>query len=418
MDNYPKILVCSVNTWNKKVGDNTFFNLLEEFPKDNIACLFIREEKPDFSLCQNYFRISEKKIIKSVLVRKEKTGCLVEAAEEEKALLTQYLNKNRFYYPKLFCRELLWKAGKWKTEELSDFIEDFSPDIILYEMSRYIHLNRIILYILKKTKAKGIGCFWDDTFTYKQEKSLGYKALRFFQRGSLKRLAKETSRFFAITPKTKKEADEFFKINSTVLTKPIDASAEYEDYAPGKPIKMLYTGNVGIGRLEVIKKIVGELKKINSEEIKITLEVYTNTPVTIEDKEAIDTKFSKIHPPVTQGEVMDLQKKADVLLFVESLDDENKAARLSFSTKITDYYAAGKCIFAVGNSDLAPMELFCDTDSAITVTSKGELYSKLNLLLDEKQIEAYSKKAFDTGCKNHSYKDIKDAFYKTLSELY
>lgn len=415
----PKILVCTVNAWNDKVGDNTFPLLLQGYPKSCIASLFIREDCPDFSICRNYFRISEKKVIQSIFKRDIKTGYRVYPSEDVSAekKINLYYHKANFYYTKLICREIIWKIGKWKTQELDSFIDSYNPDIIIYEMSRYIHLNNIVRYILNKTKAKGIGCFWDDTFTYKQEKSIGYKILRYFQRKNLKKLSKNTNLFFAITPKTKREADEFFHINSKVLTKPIPIDNKYMSTEYRMPIKMLYTGNVGIGRIDVLKQIVKELKKINNLKVKLTLDIYTNTYLTDEDRKEFNTLYSKIHPPIRQEDIFKLQQKADVLLFVESLDDNNKIARLSFSTKITDYYASGKCIFAVGNSDLAPMELFSDTDSAITVTNYNELSQKIKLLLDFKILTEYSKKSFEIGQKNHSYDYIRNIFYSSLSDV-
>ncbi len=406
------ILVCTVKSWNSKVGDNTFPLLLEQYPKAHIASLFIREEHPDSPVCNRYFRISESRMMRSILHRGEKTGYLVpehEPRQEEQPGL--YAHKKRFYYTKLFCREIVWKLGKWKTKELEQFLADFAPDVVIYEMSRYIHLNHIVMYILQKTQAAGVGCFWDDTFTYKQENSLGYKALRFFQRRNLKKLAGKTHAFFAITPKTKKEADAFFGIDSTVLTKPIPAATEYAEPNYSFPLRMLYTGNVGIGRLEVLKLIVDELQKLNADHIRLTLEVYTNTPLSEEDRQQLQTDYSTVYPPVPQEEALKLQKEADILLFVESLGADNQMARLSFSTKITDYYAAGKCIFAVGNKDLAPMELFVENDSAVTAFSAEELRRKLHQLSDTALLTEYARKAFAAGQAHHSCDSTRKVFF-------
>ena len=52
------------------------------------------------------------------------------------------------------------------------------------------------------------------------------------------------------------------------------------------------------------------------------------------------------------------------MLFAEAVDGEAaKISRLSFSTKLTDYFASGKCIFAVGNEDTAPMEYLKNEDA-------------------------------------------------------
>lgn len=417
-----KILVCTANSWNSKVGDNTFPLLLEGLPKENISSLFIREETPDSPVCDNYFRISEGKVMKSIFKPSLKTGERVvkgtednsQLQDEQKAL---YSKKTGFYYLKLFIRELIWFIGKWKTKELDQFIEEASPDIVIYEMSRYIHLNNVIRYIIKKCGARGVGCFWDDTFTYKQEKSIGYKALRFFQRKNLKKLAGVTDEFFAITPKTKREADEFFNINCTVLTKAITEFSEYKEPSGELPLKMLYTGNLAIGREETLLLIADALKELNKNGTKIILDIYTNTALQEKYKNGLNTEFSNLYDAIPQREVIEKQKEADILLFVESLKEDNKIARLSFSTKITDYYAAGKCIFAVGNKDLAPVELFTEEDSAVVVTEADEIQEKISQFVNMETLKKYSAKAYETGKRSYSAEVVKEKFFTVLNGI-
>lgn len=417
-----KILVCTANSWNSRVGDNTFPLLLEGLPKENISNLFIREETPDSPVCDNYFRISEGKVMKSIFKHSVKTGERVVKGTEDNSQLQDeqkelYSKKARFYYLKLFIRELIWFMGKWKTKELDQFIEEASPDIVIYEMSRYIHLNNVIRYIIKKSGARGIGCFWDDTFTYKQEKSIGYKALRFFQRRNLKRLAGETKEFFAITPKTKREADEFFNISCTVLTKAITEFSQYKEPTGELPLRMLYTGNLAIGRDETMLLIADALKELNKDGTKITLDIYTNTALSDKYKNGLNTEYSKLHDAIPQNEVIEKQKEADILLFVESLKDDNKIARLSFSTKITDYYAAGKCIFAVGNKDLAPVELFIEEDSAVVVTNADEIQEKISQLVNMDTLKKYSARAYETGKRSYSAEVVKEKFFTVLNGI-
>lgn len=418
-----RILVCTVNSWNSKVGDNTFPLLLDGYPKEKLASLFIREDVPDFPGCSRYFRISENKVLKSLIKPSTVTGARVQAgvvtSDGELDFQKQlYRQKRRFYYFKLFIRELAWKLGRWNSKPLKDFIDEFSPDIVIYEMSRYIHFNNVVKSVIKRSGARGVGCFWDDTFTYKQEKSVGYKLLRFFQRRNLKRLAACTDGFFAITPKTKREADEFFGIDCTVLTKPITEDRPFLEPSFEAPVKMLYTGNLAIGREKTVALIVDAMKEINRDGCRVSLDIYTNTDLSEEDRAALTGEYSRIHGAVPQSRVLELQKEADVLLFAESLDGDNKTARLSFSTKITDYYAAGKCIFAAGNADLAPMELFADADSAIVATSAGEVARKLSLLCDESVVRDYARRAYETGRRDHSYHAVHSTFFDVLTRVF
>ena len=104
------------------------------------------------------------------------------------------------------------------------------------------------------------------------------------------------------------------------------------------------------------------------------------------------------------SEVQAVQKQADVLVFVESLERRYRnAARLSFSTKITDYLKSGKCIFAIGGSDIAPIDYFKRYDSAVVATCYDEIKGVLEKIsVNPDIVKEYSKKAYNCGVQNHT----------------
>ena len=423
-----KILVFTINAWNSVVGDNTWSALLSNRDSEHLANICIREEVPDSTVCSKYFCISENRVIKSIVRRSIKTGKevisrpLSEADDNEDLLAhnERYAKmKKKRRYSMLLARELLWKCGKWHTKELDAFLDDFKPDIILHGMDGYIHMNRLVRYAIKRTGAKAIGYIWDDNFTYKQSGKIGYKIYRFYQRRSLKKLAKETDEFFAITPKTKSEADAFFGIDCTVLSKPLNGVINTADYnAVSLPLRMLYTGNLLIGRDKSLRKISTALKTVNKEQTKIVLDVFTQTRLSDEYLEQVQNEFCRIHPPIPQAEVLNLQKNSDVLLFLEDMSDDNLMARLSFSTKITDYFSAGKCIFAVGNRDLAPMEYFASTESAVVVNCDEEISSGLEKLLHREELAKYAENAARCGMGNHNEEKILRTFDEVILSVH
>lgn len=425
----PRILIFTMTSWNSRVGANTWESLLVDFDDEKLANIYLRDEIPDSQICSRYFCISENRVVKSIFKRTIQTGCEIvpqplSEAEQSQDLLAhnkRYAKmKKKRRYSMLLARELCWKLGNWKTKELTTFLQDFKPDIILHSMDGYIHMNRLVRYAQKCTGAKAIGYIWDDNFTYKQSKKIGYKIYRYFQRKSLKKLAKKTEAFFAITPKTKAEADKFFGINCKVLSKPLNAEPKVQCYKNvQKPLRMLYTGNLLIGRDKVLKSLAQTLERINENEERIVLDAYTQTTLQEEYLRETQNKFCNIYPPIPQSEVLQKQKDADILLFLEDLSDKNLTARLSFSTKITDYFSTGKCIFAIGNPDLVPMQYFEETQSAAVVYNEEDIYSILEQLLeDSSRLEYYAKNAVECGLKNHSQERIKREFQETINEVY
>ena len=125
-----------------------------------------------------------------------------------------------------------------------------------------------------------------------------------------------------------------------------------------------------------------------------------------------------IFPAIKQEEVLNKQKQADVLLFLEDFSRKNLTARLSFSTKITDYFSAGKCIFAVGNKDLSSIEYFQQTNSAFVVTKIQELYGALEKVVDDNLLSQCAQYAVACGLKNHSKEKTQKLFKQTVNKLY
>lgn len=140
----------------------------------------------------------------------------------------------------------------------------------------------------------------------------------------------------------KAECDAEFGVDSVVLTKPINQINQFVDYTVQKPVNVLYTGKLNIGRDQSLVKIVDVLEKGNYSPDDLQINVYTNSDLSSDIKNRlVPLGFCHIHPPVPQSKVFELQSKADVMLFLELLSNEDLTARLSFSSKQTDYFAHG-----------------------------------------------------------------------------
>ena len=427
-----KILVNTVDCWNSHVGSNTLSSWLSGYDSGDLANLYIREEVPDSDVCGRYFKISENKVIKSVVFRGYQTGkeySNENKAEDAEDIVNLSAQKSRYtffkkfrFWPFLYLREILWLLGNWKSKELNGFIDSFNPEIILLPLEGYIHFNRINQYIIKRTGAKAVGVFWDDNFTYKPHRwSIGFRIHRFFLRGNLKKTVSLCSGFFAISPQMKTECDKMFNINSIVLTKPVSPSSmQPSQNGKGQPVKMIYTGNLLIGRDKTLELLLKALKDINQDTVKVMLDIYTTTAVSQKLNQTVsDSPGCELKGAVTQSEAITKQKQADVLLFMEALSGKDKySARLSFSTKLTDYFATGKCIFALGPRGIAPIAYLAQEDAAIVASDFNEIKQKLQTILNPDAVIEYGRKAFECGRRNHSEARIRSVFKKTIQGLY
>lgn len=409
-----RILITSIPSWNQKSGSNTFSTLFKTFDSKDIANIYIRPERPDSIVCSRYFNIREWQVLRSIIKRGEITGSEVirqddilinnnELVKEQEK--TKYYSRNR---KKIFLwmRELAWKLGKWQSKELNTFLDDFNPDILVFPIESYFYFNSINKYIIKYCKPKKIiGYLWDDNFTYKQyPNNISYLIERFFLRKQVKKLVGECTEILAISPKMKEECDKEFGINSTILTKPLRESSIRSYKYQGGIIRLLYTGSLVIGRDRTIKNIAFAVNKINETGNHLQFDIYTNTAMNLDYINEIDKcKGCKIHEAIPQNQVFIEQEKSDILIFCESLEKGNNVARLSFSTKITDYLSCHRCIFAIGPRDNSSIEYFQKEDAAITCSNNKDIYSTLdNIIHNTDIIEKYAEKAYLCGYKNHN----------------
>lgn len=418
-----KILIFSVQCPHSSVGDNTFSELFSSFPPEQLATLYIREELPDDTRCATYFQVSEQKVLHSLFHPRTETGRVVtpqtapteedKAAGEAARALYVRGRQARTYHLRQCLREAVWWLGRWHTPALDSFLDDFHPDVIVFDMSNYAHLTRMVRYAIRRTGAAAVGFLWDDTFTYRQGlHSPGFLLWRWINRRALRRVSRLCGAFCAISQKTKQEADVFFGIDCRIVTKPIR-------YAPGEtfcptvphqPLRLLYTGNLLTGRFDTLCLLAEALREIQTDGVpRVVADVYTATPLTEADMSRV-SPWVTIHPAIPQPQVLEKQGEADVLLFLEALTSpESRISRLSFSTKITDYLHAGKCILAVGPPDVAPMEYLRGEDAALCVHDRAGIRQAVTRLFDDPSLlSAYGERAYACGRRNHS-KELMDS---------
>ena len=430
MGNLPKVLVVSINAWKDNTGINTLIELFKFWDKEKLAQIYTKSAMPSTQICERFFRISENAVLKSIFNRKVETGKQVyneddiseqeqQAIEQEQQLYKKGRKQQSWFLA--IARDIVWQIGKWKTEALNQFIDEFNPDVLFLPIYPTIYMGVIQNYILKKTGKPAVCYLADDNYTYKP---LGRNLLayvhRFFLRKVVKKVVKQCNQVFVIAPKQKEEYDRIFDVNSVVLTKGIDYSKyPYEKPVLHQPIRMVYTGKLIIGRWKSLTAIAEAMEKINKDKERIILDIYTTDILTKQQEQLLNRNGCCVRGAVSLQEVERIQKESDIVVFVESLEKEYKnVARLSFSTKITDYLKSGKCIFAIGDKDIAPIDYFNRYDSAITVSSYEEIIERLEQLASNHGIiYEYALKAYECGLENHEQMKTRKLLIKTICDV-
>jgi hypothetical protein len=434
-----KILVLSNTPWaDSNSFGNSFSNIFCGIAGLEFANIFCRYGAPDNQLVEQYYQITERSLLSNLRDSSRPSGRAfvgTTSASSDSIGLRRYSERieepdelsiaeraqfdflrSRRWQVFFWARDLIWKIGRWDTPDLRRFIKDFAPDLIFQPIYYSSYLNDIAVFISRYADVPVVGYVSDDVYTLKQfSLSPFYWIDRIFKRRKVKRIINLCEFLYVISDIQKREYEVCFGKRCEILTKCADfqerPNAESTTVPGGssRPIQLVYTGNIGVGRWKSLALVAQALEAVNSASIQAQLRIYTTTPIKNAMKRALNLgQSSAIRGQASVEGVIEIQREADILVHAEGFD---LASRLhvhqSFSTKIVDYLAAGRCIFAVGPIDVASVDYFVRNDCAVVASSKAEIGNMLSMLVGNPAlIPEYGKRAWDCGKRNHSRRDI------------
>lgn len=413
-----KLLVLSSTPWS---DDNSFgnsfsaiFEGIEDIEVANIAC---RPGRPTSYLVTRYFQITEKALLSNLKNKKHTTGKeILLSQSEENADFKENLKARRFGQKKrwqilFWAQDMIWALGRWKSPELKAFIDSYHPDLIFQPVYYSSHMNDIAQYIKEYTGVPMLGYISDDCYTLKQwSLSPLYWIDRLYKRRKVKKTVELCELLYVISDIQKEDYEKCFTTRCKILTKGADFSDLPEKKAQyNSPLQLVFTGNIGTNRWKSLGLLAKVLEKINGNDIKAQLRIYSATPLTEKMKKVLcrgETSFFMGRIPAEQVDAV--QKDADILVHAEGLDRKSRLfVRQSFSTKLVDYLKSGRPILAVGPKDVASIDYLIRNRCAIVADNGSELEQKLTeMLADRTVLDAVTEHAYACGKENHSKQNI------------
>lgn len=417
-----KVLVVSRVAWNSATNfGNTYSTLFGDMENTEIAHIYFGGGTPDTPIASRFFRVSETDIVRRLLRKCRTCGKTVECepqAAPQKNDSVQSFGKKHRLTAFFAARDLLFQTGVWKTEDLKAFVTEFAPDVIFAPLYGHIYMHPIDRYIAKLSGAPLVSFVSDDIYSLKQYRfSPFYWLYRFALRRQIRKTVAAGEKLFVISELQKAEYEKAFHKPCTVLYKGADFSQHPPQTAANHPLKICFTGNLSSGRWKTVAEIAKAIQAINQNGIKMMMEIYSVTPLTDAMRAAIEVPDCSVFKGAVSGqEALRLQGEADILLHCEGFEKREKyEVRLSFSTKIVDYFSKAKCIFAVGDCSVASMDYLIRNDAAVTACSTAEILEKLSMLAENPAlIDEYAEKAWQCGARNHDIYKIRTDLYTAL----
>lgn len=424
--NFPKVLVIGINAWREDGATHTLMDIFRCWDPQKLALIYTRADMPNTKVCGKFFQISESKVLKSILKPWSSVGDEVVCTEYNNAEDTskehdRYSIAHKRNLPFLpLLRELIWKFGRWKSSNLRSFIKEFNPDLVFLPIYPTVYMGRIQKFISKLTGKPTVCYLADDNYSYDSCDNIWKFIHRFWLRKFVKPLASNCKLMFVIVEKEKEDTDSRFGTNSLILTKGIDFTDKiFIPKTVNHPLKFVYTGSLLIGRDKTLAKLANSINQVNKDAIKAELFIYSQTEPSYHILSQINNGASHFCGRIDREKVMEVQRNADVVVFAEALEGkESNVAKLSFSTKITDYLSNGKCILAIGKNDIAPIDYFKRYDAALIANSTEEINDIIKLIVSNTElVNLYGEKAFHVAKMNHDKKLLNERFINAMLSI-
>lgn len=406
---YPNLLIISHNLFDRtnNVG-KTLQSLLSDWPKDSLFSLYFRNEKPNEFYCKSYYLLHDKDIIKTFLtagylkcgeIFNEKSNIKKDCSAVEQSFYKVGNNRKPLIS---LIRDIIWHISPWKNKKLKNWLEEIKVDIILFVPNDYQLAFDVMKYTKQITEARMITYYMDDAFYFKQKT----KGLDRYRRNKLlnegKKCAIMSEKLFTTCDLMSDEYEKLFGLTCVSFNNCVDIQSFIKTekiirIEKNTQLYISYIGNLHSNRWKSVIEIGEALDSVNKKlNTKSQFHVFSASNL---DKQILNA-FTKIESisfegSITPEDVVKIQTQSDILVHVESFDSVSKAStRLSISTKIFEYLAAGKAIFAYGPQDIASMQYLEDTESSINCYENKQLVSGLEKIIKSENLR---KKLGDRG---------------------
>jgi hypothetical protein len=391
----------------------TLKGLFDSFDMENLCQLYLYPSYPNIDMCNSYFRITDIEVLKSIISR-EKSGNIIDKSKikEENLIFDDKLKARNPYTMNIkkksymmLARDLIWRLGRWRTQELLEWIKREKPDIIFFASGDSCFSYNIALNISESFNIPLVTYFCDDYYSMDRlTLSPLYWTNKLLIRKYIKIAIERSKKIIYIS----EDFEQFYylltgKHGITIMT-PFSEIMEYDKISESKPLVISYIGNVTLNRWQTLKKIGQTLDRYNIDKTQFILKIYTQN-----DNKRIIDELSECKSIVYMGalstaEVLKTMKESNFLLHVESFKKSDAIrVRFSISTKIADYLASNKPIIAIGPQNIASIKYLRENNAAYVIDNESMIEEKMiKYLTDERHDDLIIKNAIILADKNHN----------------
>lgn len=424
--NFPRVLIISNNCLSRTDSNGrTMRNFLERWPKEKLAQFYIQNSEPDFSVCRNFFRVTDGQALRAFLGKGISGGPVQE--EKPEPLSGNPVGGGRKHTRTaltMLLREIVWNSRRWYGSEFQSWLDDFAPQVVLLQAGDCGFMFRLAEDIARRYHAKLViynsEAYYFKPFDYFRAKGLAHWAYPLFRNAFCRQFRRTISRAACsiyLCERLREDYDREFGLPSEVIYTATAQKTAAREQKERNGFIVSYLGNLGVGRHEPLVEIASALQEISPD---LYLDVYGKIP-----NDTVQQAFDacpgiRYKGFVSYEQVVEVMHSSDLLVHCENFSGfYREDLKYAFSTKIADSLASGTCFLLYAPTEMACTHYLVTNEAAWVASEQKELQEILRLLVQEPQErERYLAQAAAVVAKNHSLEENAKKFQEILRKVW
>jgi hypothetical protein len=423
---YPRTLaICSASLNYKSADGIIFSNLFRGWPTQALAQIHADEDAPDPEICPSHWRISVESVpldraFRRMLGRRRVAGlgpalhpAWSNDLEAFVAGSDSHARRRTLVSAWADCVPYHLDAPFW------NWLTDFAPEIIFTNLGSIRQIG-LVQSVAGRLQIPVLPFFCDD---WPRTHFRGDK-LKVFPRWlllhKLSQVMRDAGGGCAASVAMAEEYRERYGMPFENFMYCVDAPSSPPPGPDGNPIRFCYVGGLHLDRWRSLMELGACLGELNDSGTRAELHVYAPA----RDLDRYGPQMSRTASMRLMGTLRPQDVPATliqnhVLVHVESFHPFlSEYTRLSFSTKIPQYLAAGRPVLAYGPEELASCRYIEETGSGLVVgrRERGSITDALKRLCSEGRLrKEMGERAWRTARLNHGSESMRERFRAVLA---
>lgn len=420
----PNVLIISNNCFSQTDSNGrTLQSFFGGWPEEKLAQFYIQNSAPDFSVCQNFFRVTDGQALRAFLGKGSGGGIVTEEAARSAQSSAGSGKKHQRTALTMLLRELVWNSRRWYSAEFQAWLDAFNPQVVLLQAGDCAFMFHIAEHIARQYRVPLViynsEAYYFKKFDYFQGKGLShwcYPLFRWQFCRQFRKTLRQAATSIYICDLLREDYDRAFDLPSEVIyTASAMQAAEKSTSTPDFTVS--YLGNLGVGRHEPLVEIANALQELSPD---LYLDIYGKLP-----NETVKTAFEgcpgiRYKGFVSYEQVAEIMCSSDLLVHGENFSGfYREDLKYAFSTKIADSLACGTCFLLYAPEEMACTRYLTENQAAWTASCSEDLKKTLRLLAEcPKERTRYLKNAAALAEKNHRAEQNARRFQDILCEAW